>query len=312
MRAAALQEPRPQVGMGRHRGIGYELVLNPVLPPLGAQEAERALPAFLQQREGEAKAAGEKRIEEINEKVLAKIPLSSAERAAWRQWMGLWSQPSSSSGGKSWKKRKRRKKKVPKTHSSSSLRRGVGDQGTMIEYAEDELKEIAGYSGLWETAPSMNGLGMFIKEKVIREEEIILRSGMPALCLYRGRRCWFDWREYRHRYVWRLGYTPWRTGMLLTYTYGQVCYEEWVEQTWSGTPSDKTVQELISLLFDVPPDCEFQLGRPNAVLRRIYRMIMLGPLIDDDDEELGADDDLASGKVQRRKWRRWKMTHFAS
>ena len=102
--------------------------------------------------------------------------------------------------------------------------------------------------------------------------------------------------------------------MLLTASDGQVCHEDRVKQTLSNAPSDKTVKELICLLFDVPPGCEFQLGRANAVLRLIHRMITLGPLIDDDDEELGYDDDLASGKVQmrRRRWRRWTMEHFAS
>ena len=32
MRPAPIQEPRPQVGIQRHTGIGYELVLNPVVP----------------------------------------------------------------------------------------------------------------------------------------------------------------------------------------------------------------------------------------------------------------------------------------
>ena len=105
--------------------------------------------------------------------------------------------PGPATGGEGGGREKKRKKKTPKSSSSALLpRRRAGDQGVMLEYAEDELKEIAGgYSGLWETAPSTNGLGKFIKEKVIREEEIILRSGMPALSLYRGRRCWFDWRK---------------------------------------------------------------------------------------------------------------------
>ena len=51
----------------------------------------------------------------------------------------------------------------------------------------DELPEVTGYPDQVETTPSMNGLGKFIKEKVIGEEEIILRGGMPALSLYGGR-----------------------------------------------------------------------------------------------------------------------------
>ena len=38
-------------------------------------------------------------------------------------------------------------------------------------------------------------------------------------------------------------------------------------------------------------------SRDNAVLRRIHRMTTLGPCIDDDDEGLGADDDLTLEKV---------------
>ena len=129
---------------------------------VGAQEAECALPAFLQQKDEEEEAAEEERMEELNENVLARIPLSSAEGVAWRQWAGLPPQSSSSSGRKRRNKRKRRKKKVPKTHSSSSLRRAVVHQGNMFGYAdklslEVHCKEVTGYSDQAETAPCMNG-----------------------------------------------------------------------------------------------------------------------------------------------------------
>ena len=135
----------------------------------------------------------------------------------------------------------------------------------------------------------------FMEEKVIREEETILRSGMSASSLYGDRtfayitpsgRCWLDWRENRHRYVWRLGYILWRTGLLLTSTYGQVCYEE---LTRSDAPSDKTVKALICLLVDVSPHSELQLGRVNAVCGRHHRMLMIGLSIDDYEEDLGDD-----------------------
>ena len=75
--------------------------------------------------------------------------------------------------------------------------------------------------------------------------------------------------------------------MLLTSTYGQVCYEEQAEQTLSA----KTVKNLIWLLLYVPSLFEFQLGRANAVPGRIHRMLKLGHLnIDDDAEGLGDDD----------------------
>ena len=239
---------------------------------------------------------------EIDEKVMAKIPLSSAERAAWLQWMGLEPQPSSSSRGERRKKRKRRKKKLPKASSSSFLHglRGAGDQGIMFEYAEEE-NEVAGYSGRAETAPCMNEMGKFMEEKVISQEETILKNGAPALSLYVDRThtyiapskiCGLAWRENRHRYVWRLGcYRGW-TGLLLTFACGQVCYAQWVEQTLSDTPSDKTVKALTWLLFDDSSDLGLQLGRANAVPGRINRMIKLGHLnIDDDDKGLGDDDD---------------------
>ena len=35
---------------------------------------------------------------------------------------------------------------------------------------------------------------------------------------------------------------------MLTSSYGQDCYEEGAKQTLSGTPSDKTVKDLICLL----------------------------------------------------------------
>ena len=96
--------------------------------------------------------------------------------------------------------------------------------------------------------------------------------------------------ENRRRYVRRLeGSLRW-TGLLLTIADGQVCYTERVAQTLSGAPSDKTVKEWICLLFDVPPDFEFLLGRANLVLRRIHRKITLGPRIDDDDEGLADDE----------------------
>ena len=45
-----------------------------------------------------------------------------------------------------------------------------------------------------------------------------------------------------------------------------VCCDEQVEQTLSVALADKTVQEVLCLLFRCPPDCEFLLGRANPVL----------------------------------------------
>ena len=78
--------------------------------------------------------------------------------------------------------------------------------------------------------------------------------------------------------------------MLLTFTYGRVCYEGRVEHTQSGSafsriagPSDKTVKALICLLFDDSSDLGIQLGRVNAVRARIHRMLKIGLSIDDHD-----------------------------
>ena len=194
-------------------------------------------------------------------------------------------QPSSSSGGKRRKKRKRRKKKVPKTHSSSSLRRCMVDQGNMFEYA-DELPEDT-------------------EEKGIRKEEITLKGGIPALSLYgdytylysrSSGKCWLHGRTHRHRYVRRLGYSSRRTGLPLTSAYGHVCYEEKVAQTLSCALSNKTVKALIWLLSDTSRFSGLQLRRVSAICRRIHRMMTLGLLIDDDDEELGDD---ADGRSRR-------------
>ena len=70
--------------------------------------------------------------------------------------------------------------------------------------------------------------------------------------------------------------------MLLTGSDSPVCYEEQVEQTLSACT---TVKDLIQLLFDVPPDLEFQPGRANAACGHIHRMLKPGHLNIDDDEE---------------------------
>ena len=108
-------------------------------------------------------------------------------------------------------------------------------------------------------------------------------------------RCWPVRGKIRRQYVRRLGCTPWRTGLLLTSTYGQVCYEERVLQTLSGAP---TVKDLTWLLFYVPLTSSFILDAPTQVCCHIHRMLKLGHRsIDDDDEELGDHGD------QGFKWR---------
>ena len=149
-----------------------------------------------------------------------------------------------------------------------------------------------------------------IKKKVIagdKGEDIILRNGAPTISLHGDRthtyipwRCWLDWRENRHRYVRRLGCTPWSTDCRRP---SLLCR---VEQTLSA---DNTVKDFIWHLFYIPLDLEFQLGRDNAVCTRIHRMLKLGHWsIDDDGEELGDDDDWELGRSGPR-WRRWNSMH---
>ena len=131
-----------------------------------------------------------------------------------------------------------------------------------------------------EAAPYRQEMNKFIEDNVIiggNGEDIILKNGLPAPCLYGDRTHMYvcrllDWVRNRHRYVRRFEV--------------------------NGTPSDKTVKDLICLFSDLSLlQHGLQLGRANAVLRRIHRMTTLGLSIDDHDERLGADDDLTLEKV---------------
>ena len=117
-RPAPLLEVRPQAGSGRHTEVGSELVLDPVLPPLGAQVADLRLPAFLLGVD-EEKAAEEKKAAEEERMLSSRIPVTAAQMAALLRLAGLPPLSFSSSGRKGKKKRKRRKKKLPKACFSS-------------------------------------------------------------------------------------------------------------------------------------------------------------------------------------------------
>ena len=318
----------PVVGM-RHDGVGFEILLDVRVPQLGRDQVEEF-------GEAEYKAFEEEEKMRIHSKLLARIPLSSEERKAYDEFVdrtlrdaqrvqaehalevaASGSRSSSNKMGRKKKKRKRRKKKLPKGSSSSflyGLRDGVGDQGIMFEYAEDENEEFAGYSGRWGTALCMKELGKFIEEMVIRGEEFIHKHGQPEWSLYSDRlhlyvepyrRRWLHWMKNRHRYIRWLGHALEWTGLLLTASDGPVCDEARVEQMLSAM----TVKELIWLLSYVPPVLEFQPGRVDAVYGHIHRMIKLGHLnIDDDDEGLG-DDDAQGLKRRAAGWRPLNPVH---
>ena len=62
-------------------------------------------------------------MQELNRRVQVDLPLSAAERSAWRQWILAYAASSSSSAGKRRKRKKRSKRKLPKSSSGVRIRR---------------------------------------------------------------------------------------------------------------------------------------------------------------------------------------------
>ena len=251
-RPAPMEEVRPQGRDGRHCGSGYELVLDATVPQMERDVVEE-WPLLMTGRLFGMVCGGGQAIAPEG------LPRVVRRRGIQGQIVLVpdLPQPSSSSGGKRRKKRKRRKKKTPKTHSSSHFLQGK--------------KAVTEYSGRDGTAPGVEEGNKLIEKKVIAGdiwEDIFHKYSDPkhlyispsGICSPSGK-CWLDGRENRRRYVRRLGYAPEWTGMLLTASNGQVCYEERIEQT----RSTETVKDEMWVFFDVPPTFEFLLRRANAV-----------------------------------------------
>ena len=173
----------PVVGM-RHSGVGYEVLLDFRVPQLGRDLTVLPDPEVHMWFES---------LEVLNEvtrrdiaRSLQEILGQTTEHQEGQREEDDGGARSSNKMGKKGKRRKRRKKKLPKG-SSSSPRRGVGDQGTKIVHAEDELTEVAEYSGGVETASCMAEMNKFIEEKVIGNREFIHKHGQPVTTMYSDR-----------------------------------------------------------------------------------------------------------------------------
>ena len=108
-RLAAVSEPQGSLPRGA-RTLSAPLLCVPRLDEGGVAVGSSAL-AFLEEEEEE-----EKRMDQLDDLILAGAHVSAADRAAWRRWA---LNPPSLRGGRK-KKRKRRKKKLPKTSSARS------------------------------------------------------------------------------------------------------------------------------------------------------------------------------------------------
>ena len=117
-------------------------------------------------------------------------------------------------------------------------------------------------------------MGEFIEKMVIRGD-MEEKHGQLVTTMYSDRlhlytqssgSCWLEWRKDHRRYVRRLGCSRRWTGLLLTSSYGQACHEERAEQTPPDALSDKTVKDLIRLLFTSLLTSSFNLDEPSQFL----------------------------------------------
>ena len=195
---------------------------------------------------------------------------------------------SSNKMGKKGKRRRRRKKKLPKGSSSSllhDLRRGRRGMA-------NECVEVVGFSGGVETAPYGSDDGLQ-RDLNLREERCgsKLDSLEPFSC------------------SWATGYATRCSSYDTCYASVLTRHSDTVREanasvvrwrmSWLAAArmecmakAIKAVKDVTWLLFDDSLDLGLQLGRINAVFGFFHRMIKIGQLsIDDDDEELGDDDD---------------------
>ena len=127
---AACGAPQGKSSPGCHRWRMLRLKPSEALPPpedLGAEEEEEEQRKKVVAKQREEKHVAKMKL--LNDKVRHDMPLTEAEWAAWRQWMGIVPS-SSSSAGRRRKRKKRRKKRLPKSSSSRSARTWYSGQSS--------------------------------------------------------------------------------------------------------------------------------------------------------------------------------------
>ena len=282
-RPAPLLEVLPQAGLRRHMGEAFELVLDPVVPQLGrdltvlpdpsVSRFRRCFEAMDEVERVHGPEAARRFQDALRQGALVRETVEHEQEEGEAR--------SSNKMGKKGKRRRRRKKKLPKGSSSSLLhdlrrgRRGVAN----------ECVEVVGYSGGVETAPYDSDDGLQ-RDLYLREE----RCG-----------CKLDSLE-SFSCSWATGYATRCSSYDTCYASVLTRHSDTVREAnasvvrWRESWLAAARMECMAktwLLFDDSLDLGLQLGRINAVFGYIHRMIKIGQLsIDDDDEKLGDEDGL--------------------